>query len=319
MPALDNGSMTSSVPLISPNSGLSFFPVAILAVAAVFFAVVAVVGIFAVVVVANRGDPDPTGRRPMSVYLFGVSFFTVFAALFGSFAVVQSVVQLIGTNTSQAGPALHPLGDAVARGATLAGIITGVSLVVLALHLRRGMAMAGRADPRLGPLGRVAQSYVAAVSFVAVIIAIIALVFALYEVARIIGPGVFQLSGTRTQTLRPLLSSAYLAVGALLILFLHLRVVPPDIRRGTFRVARGTPPGSASPGVPAGPPSAPQPPPTASPPGGWPSPEVPPMPSPLTAAPSEPAPGAERPHFQPPQPPFDPGPEPPSLGSPPPP
>src|SRR5579872_2927509 len=245
---LDNVAvLAASVPLISPN-GPSIFPVAIALVALGFLSVVAVVGVFVILVVANRGDPDPTGRRPMSVYLFSVSFFTVFAALLGTFAVVQSVVQLIGTNAIASSGALHPLGDAVTRAATLAGIVTAVALVVLVPHLRRGMAMAGRADPRLGPLGRVAQSYVAAVAFVAIVIAIVASVFAFYEVARIVAPGVFQVSGTRTQTLRPLLSSAYLALASLLVLVLHFRFVPPDIRRGTFRRGRPLPP---SPGTPA--------------------------------------------------------------------
>jgi len=321
--------MASSVPFVSPNGGPSIFPVALLVAVAVFFVLVAVVGIFVVVVVANRGDPDPTGRRPFSVYLFAVSFFTIFAVLFGTFGIVQSVVQLIGTNSGGNGAALHPLGDAVARGASLSGIITGVALIVLVFHLRRGVAIAGRADPRLGPLGRVAQSYVAAVSFLTIVIAVIALVFALYEVVRIIAPGVYQVSGTRTQTLRPLISSAYLALAALVILFLHLRLVPPDIRRGRWRAAEPTPPTpapatpmarAAAPPVDPAPPAAPSSvvaPVTAAPEPPDSRPGVPRSDPP--APPAGPASGRpEPPPFTPPRPPFDPRPDPPGFGSPPP-
>jgi hypothetical protein len=304
--------MTGSLPLIS-GSGPSIFPVALLAAIGVFFVLVAVVGIFVVLVVANRADADPTGRRPLVVYLFGVSFFTVFAVLFGSFGIVQSVVQLIGTNANNGGGfsvaanPIHPVGDAVARGATLSGIILGVALIVLVPHLARGLALSGRADPRVGPLGRVAQSYVSAVSFVAVVVAVIAVAFALYEVVRIVAPGVYQVAGTRTETLRPLLSSAYLALAAGVLLWLHLRLVPPEIRRGR---ARGRPapapvPNLASSPGPVAPPPAPplapqappppppiQPAPPASPPP--PTPLNPPLYNPPPAAPPYPDGGTPR-------------------------
>src|SRR5579871_1481763 len=45
---------------------------------------VGVVAVFIIVVVANRAEPDATARRPLVVYLFGMSFFTLFAALIAS-------------------------------------------------------------------------------------------------------------------------------------------------------------------------------------------------------------------------------------------
>src|SRR3979490_781720 len=60
--------------------------------------ILAIVGVFIIVVAANRAEPDPSGRRPLSVYLFATSFVTLIAAVAGSATVVSSLVQLIGTH-----------------------------------------------------------------------------------------------------------------------------------------------------------------------------------------------------------------------------
>ena len=44
---------------------------------------VAVVGVFVIIVVANRADADPSGRRPQSVYYFAVSFITLASSIVG--------------------------------------------------------------------------------------------------------------------------------------------------------------------------------------------------------------------------------------------
>lgn len=240
-------------------------PAALLSVVAGSFLLLALLAILVVLVVANRADPDVTGRRPLAVYFFGVSFLALFATLFGSFAVVLGLVQLIGHHTGfSESPALHPVGDAVARVAIVSGIITLVALAVLVVHIRRALEVSGRADPRTGPLGRVAQSYVATVSFVAVLVTSAASVFVLYQLVRIIAPGVFQVTGTRVESLRPLLAAAYLALAALAILVLHMRLVPPDVRRGSFAGRHSLTPahdqGSAMTAAPTYPPSGPFPP-----------------------------------------------------------
>ncbi len=63
-----------------------------------FFGLSAIPAVFVVIVVANRADPDPSGRRPLAVYLFGVSFFPTFVVLFGTFAMVLGLVQLMGSH-----------------------------------------------------------------------------------------------------------------------------------------------------------------------------------------------------------------------------
>ena len=263
----------------------SIVPVAILSVVGGVLVVLGLLVVLAVLVISNRADPDESGRRPLTAYYFGVSFLTLFAALFGSFVIVLGLVQLIGHHSGfSQSPALHPVGDAVARVAIVAGIVTVVALVLLVVHLRRGLEVSGRADPRAGPLGRLAQSYVATVSFLAVLVTAVSLVFVLDELARIIAPGVFEVSGTRVETLRPLLAAAYLALAALAVLWAHMRLVPHDLRRMSWPSPGGAPPvhgahavGSShapgphpSPGAAPGPvaPSGPFPPPGPVPPAG---------------------------------------------------
>ena len=90
-------------------------------------AVLALVGLVMIVIVANRSDPDPTGRRPQSVYLFAVSFVTLVSSVIGSTIVVSALVQLSGPHQTLPGEGPHYIVDSVARTATLGGLITATS------------------------------------------------------------------------------------------------------------------------------------------------------------------------------------------------
>lgn len=208
-------------------------------------------GVFVVVVVANRAEPDQSGRRPAVVYAFGVAFITVFVSLFATAAFVASLCQLIGTHDAM--PAVyrdsgslfsdgttgaqsllgadHPVGDAVARGAVLSLIVAVVAGVVWALQVRSA-ANASAGAPVADPVGRVRSSYVAAVSFVCVLIVVAASIVAIYDVFRLIAPGVFSPGGhgSRPAVLRSMIPAAYLAVAALALLLLHLREAPSPFR-----------------------------------------------------------------------------------------
>jgi hypothetical protein len=190
-------------------------------------------GVFVILIVANRAEPDPSGRRPVVVYQFATSFVTVFATLFATFAIVTALCQLIGHNpggfVASFGGSQHPVGDAVARQAVLGALVAIVAGATLAGHRRRGLDnSAGDLTP-LGPLGRVRLSYASAVSFVCVLIVIVATVVAVYQLFKIIGPGVFGHGGSRVAPLRVLLPDGYLAVAAGSILSRHRRLgqLPP--------------------------------------------------------------------------------------------
>lgn len=191
----------------------------------------AVVGVFVIVVASNRADPDPSGRRPLSVYLFATSFVALIAAVVGSVTVVSSLVQLIGSHPGVSQSAIHPIGDAAARGAVLGGLITVVSVAILVVHLRRGLGFAG-ADGDAGPSRRVARSYVAAVAFISVLVVLAATVMGIYLIFEIAGPGIFGGGGGRIPVVRNLIVVVYVGAVAALVLGTHRDLVSPGLRFG---------------------------------------------------------------------------------------
>ena len=208
------------------GTGLSIIPVVLAVAVGLFFGLSAILAVFVVIVVANRADPDPSGRRPLAVYLFGVSFFSIFVVLFGTFAMVLGVVQLMGSHSAVAGLSEHPVGDAVTRTVVLGGIIVAVAAVLLVTCLRRALALPEVAQRQSGPITRVAQSYAASVSFAAVLIGAVSLIVFLYEVFRILAPGVFELTGTRVDAARTLIAALYLAFASGAIVMAHARLLP---------------------------------------------------------------------------------------------
>jgi hypothetical protein len=189
-------------------------------------------GLFVVIVVANRAEPDPTSRRPLIVYLFGVAFIAVWTSLIGSSVVVASLVQLIGSHSGPPTGAIHPVGDASARGVVLGGIVLLVSLALLIVHRRKGVELAIATDPDSPPAFRVAQSYVSAVAFTSVLIMAIAAAAAIYLVFVLASPGIFGFDHPRISTLRDLLDLIYVAAAAGAILWTHLHLpVSPTWKR----------------------------------------------------------------------------------------
>lgn len=207
--------------------------------------------VFVVVVVANRAEPDPTGRRPALVYSLGVGFFSLFMTLFATTSFVASLCRLIGSQHAASPFSVinpvtfaasgrvagheHPIGDAVARGAVLSAIIAIIAGLVCAWHLRaaaRGSKDAARSDQ----LGRVLSSYIAAVAFVSVMIIIGATVVVIYDIFRGAAPGVFTASGhgDSVNSLRSLIPGVYLGLAAGAILLAHLRYAPPEFRPKAF-------------------------------------------------------------------------------------
>ena len=233
-------------------------------------------GIFVVVVVANRAEPDPSGRRPALVYSLGVSFLTLFTTLGATTAAVASLSRLIGSHPS--GPRFfddfevgaspftggheHPLGDAVARATVLSMLIAIIAGVVCWLHLRSAARASADVVSPVDPLARVRSSYVSAVAFVSVLIAVGASVVVLYDIFRGAAPGVFSSSGHggSVEVLRSLIPALYLTIAALAILFAHLRYAPPPFRPGVFGRWYGGGPGASEAAMPApvtAPPAAP--------------------------------------------------------------
>ncbi len=205
---------------------------------------VAVVGVFVIIVVANRADPDPSGRRPQSVFLFAVSFVTITTSIIGSFVVVAALVQLVGTHSSD-------ITNSVARAAAVGGLLTVVSLTLLVVHLRRGLVLARADVGSPSPSRRVGQSYVSAVAFVAILSVLFTTVFSVYVLFSLVDPSVFGSLGGRTSAARVFVISVYLGVAAGLALRTHRNLIPPVLDifdRGTGGVGPlGTPPARVPP------------------------------------------------------------------------
>jgi len=232
--------------------------------------VLALLGGFVIVVVANRADPDPSGRRPQSVYFFAVSFVTILTSILGSTVVVAGLTRLIGSHPS-------PVANTVARTVVLGGLITLIAVVLLVTHLQRGLFLA-RSDPAstTSPSRRVGQSYVSAVAFLMVLVLLVTTVLTVYLVFSIVGPGVFGSFGGRAPAVRYLVITVYLAAVAATVLWTHRSLVPPGLHvwggsggAGGFRGGQPgpwAPPGAPTPPMPAAPPAAPPPPAPAPPP-----------------------------------------------------
>jgi hypothetical protein len=158
------------------------------------------------------------------VYAFATAFVTLFVTLFATTGLIASLAQLIGSHSTSSsrplislggssGSSLHPIGDAVARGSVLSIIVALVAGAIYSRHRHRGDDTAAGTAP-VEPAARVQSSYVAAVSFVCVALTVIGTIVVLYDIFRLIAPGVFApgLHGGRASVFRSLLPALWLAV-----------------------------------------------------------------------------------------------------------
>ena len=221
---LSTGTGVSTTLSASPASTVvsSILPIASIVVEILaLFVGIAIVGLFIIIVVANRADPDATGHRPQSVYFFAVSFVTLVTTTIGSIVVVFSVVALVGHHSPN-------IGNAIARAVVIGGLITVMSGALLRTHLRRGVSLVG--PEATSPSRRVAQSYVSAVAFLSVLILLVVSILAVYLLFALAGPGVFGSFGGRTSTLRDLIDAVYVGLVAGTVLLTHRNLVTPGIR-----------------------------------------------------------------------------------------
>jgi hypothetical protein len=188
----------------------------------VVLAVLSMVGILVIIVVANRADPDPSGRRPQSVFYFAASFVTLATTTLGSAVVISGVVVLVGNHSNS-------VSNSAARAILFGGLVTLVSAFLLTVHLRRGLSLARHDSAAQGPSQRVGQSYVSSVAFVSVLSLLVLGVFSIYLIFAIAGPGLFGSLGNRSDTVRVFIVSAYLCVVAATVLWTHRKLVKPDL------------------------------------------------------------------------------------------
>jgi uncharacterized membrane protein len=217
-------SVGSGVPLSSTlNTGLSlatfvgFFLDLLLALF-----VLSIIGVFVIIVVANRADPDPTGRRPQAVYYFAVSFVTLAVTVVASAVVVSGIDALVGNHS-------NAVTNAAAR-AILVGVLAVLMAgVLLTIHLRRGLDLVRQDTQAPAPSKRVGQSYVASVAFVSVVSLLFLFIFSVYLIFALVAPGVFGSLGNQGNSAHVLVVAVYLWIVAWVVLETHRRLVSPEL------------------------------------------------------------------------------------------
>ncbi len=219
-PSCSSFSTGTSISPLSPVLGLT--PVfEILAAVIGFVSTLSLIAVVIIALVANRADPDPSGRRPQSVYFFIVSFVTITVATSASALIVGSILGLTASHPTSVGHVLIRL-------LVISALLTAVSLVLFTLHMRRGLLFA-RGESAAGPSRRVGQSYVSIVAFVSIMVMLVAGVFSIYLLLSLIAPGAFGSFGGRAWTLRILIEMAYLTIVATYILWIHSSMLSPGL------------------------------------------------------------------------------------------
>ena len=194
---------------------------------AVFLALFSVVLLVPIIlIVANRAEADQRGLRPLSVYLFGMSFVTLQLTFAGSVLIVTSLFSVIAPHDS-------PLTNTLARQVVIGALIVVLAGATLLLHLGRGVETARGDGPVTGPNLRVMHSYAAVVGFVYFLQLIFALGMAVYLLFALIAPGVFgSIGSNRSGTLALLLDLAYVMLVSGYIVVAHSAIGPSVLRPG---------------------------------------------------------------------------------------
>ena len=219
------GQVTGGTSGLSVGSSSSFGLSSIVSVAVEVLAiasVAALVGIIIIAVVANRADPDPTGRRPQSVYFFVVSFVTITTGIFGSALFVASLLLITAHHSSSAG-------HSILRLMLVSALIFVISLRFFLTHLRRGLGLARAEGVPSGPSHRVGQSYISVVSFVSILALLLTGVLTIYLIFAVASPTTFGSFGGRSDSVRILIESLYLGLVAVLVLWTHSSLLMPRL------------------------------------------------------------------------------------------
>lgn len=201
------------------------FGSAAIVLVAIFLLVIVSVGslmTYVIIVIANRADPDPSGKRPIAAYLFAASFFTLWLSYVGSIIVVEALVSLLRSTS----PSSHTVARMVVVGLLMV-LIGGFAHV---LHRQRGVALSDSETDPSSPTKRVMRGYVAAVSFVSVLIVLVSTMILGYMVFQLAAPGIFGASGSRLDTLTSILDLAYIVGAATFIFLSHQALAPAALR-----------------------------------------------------------------------------------------
>jgi hypothetical protein len=205
--------------------GAVFSSVSVVFIAIAFLLVISTVGslmTYVIIVIANRADPDPSGKRPMAAYLFGGAFLSLWISYLGSIIVVEGVVSLMDTDT--------PSSNTVARVVVVGFLLVLVGGAAHMIHRQRGLALSDSETDLSSPTKRVMASYVAAVSFISVLIGLISAIVLGYLIFQLVAPGVFGSTGTRVDVLASVIDWLYIVGATVFVFFSHQALAPSTLR-----------------------------------------------------------------------------------------
>ncbi len=225
--------ITTPGPALSAGLSLATFVSFFLELLLVLF-VLSLIGVFVIVVVSNRADPDPSGRRPQAVYYFAVSFVTLSIAVVASAAVVAGIDALVGHHS-------NAVTNAAARAILVGLLATLMAGTLLVVHLRRGLGLVRQDTQPPAPSRRVGQSYVSSVAFVSVLSILILFVFSVYLIFALAAPGVFGSLGSQGNSAHVLVVAVYLWILSWVVLETHRRLVSPALDIFEFHRRTETP------------------------------------------------------------------------------
>jgi len=205
--------------------------VALLLVALIVLSTLGALVTFTIVVIANRADPDPTGKRPLSAYLFGGSFLTLWITFAAILALAFTLIGVLGSHPNDpSSHAINAYSDSVIRSLVLGTIVAGIAGYAYLIHRKRGIALAESDEDPSSPSRRVLRGYAAAVSLISTVLVILGSIAALYEVFQLIAPGVFMASGSRVDTVKSLLDELVVVLLAAGVFRSHQALVPAEQR-----------------------------------------------------------------------------------------
>jgi hypothetical protein len=225
--------MSSSISAVSNVFGVASL---VSTISGVIFLVVvfSAFALFFIVAIGNRTDADPTGSRPMAAFLFSGAFLFLWVSYIGIYLIGTTLINLIGThNITFAGGFTVPgpgLVNDTIRGLVLGGLLAVFAGFFYMLHLQRGNSLANAEVDVSGPTRRIMRSYVALVSFLTIVVVVLALIGSAWLVCSLISPTIFFGGASRTTILRSLLDSLLLVFLAAGIFGYHQRFAPDSLR-----------------------------------------------------------------------------------------
>jgi len=163
---------------------------------------------YIIIVVANRAEPDPRGKRTSAILHVGSAFVTLWIEVAGVITIFATLFGLIGSgHRAYFGSEIHPLGDATVRGVTVGILLVLVGAPITNRNRQKAIELAQADEDQSSPAKRVVRSYAAVVSFICMIVLVVAALVGLWAVLGLVAPGVYQ-TGSRTIDLRTLLDVA---------------------------------------------------------------------------------------------------------------